>query len=325
MQMLARAANRNGEQLMRKSGKLRFGLCCLFRGEPIRFRQITARTLNGLPRDEQYARLSAICLHNVRSLQKALEFVAENGIGAFRIMSPLFPRYSHPEVGYSLADLPDAAELQQGLSAIRAFRKLRDIRLSLHPDQFNVLSSSRPEVVANTMRELFYQGMLAELVDAEVINLHVGGAYGNKEEALLRLQKNVEALPEAVLSRLSLENDDMSFAPADLLPVCEALGIPMVYDVHHHRCLPDGLSVEEVTHKVVEFWNSLGREPYFHISSPKHGWQGRPLKSHADYIDPADFPLCWQSLAATVDVEAKAKELAVLRLRKDLGLGAESA
>ena len=94
----------------------------------------------------------------------------------------------------------------------------------------------------------------------------------------------------------------------------------MVYDVHHHRCNPDEYSVEEATALAMATWHNLGREPYFHISSPKNGWLKGPPKPHADYIDPADFPPCWKGHAITVDVEAKAKELAVFRLMKDLGI-----
>ena len=93
----------------------------------------------------------------------------------------------------------------------------------------------------------------------------------------------------------------------------------MVYDVHHHRCNPDEFSVEEATLRVMKTWKALGREPYFHMSSPKNGWQKGSPKPHADYIDPADFPSCWKGQNVTVDVEAKAKELAVLQLMKDLG------
>lgn len=312
--------HRKGISNVKKAGELRFGLCCIFQQEPIKFRQVTAKTLRPLSRKLQLVRLSEICLHNVQSLYKSLQFVAQNGIGAFRIMTPLFPRYTHPEVGYWLDDLPDKIEILQKFAVIRVFRQVHDIRLSFHPDQFNVLSSPRSDVISNTMRELEYQGQLAELVDAELINLHAGGSYGNKGEALVRLQKNVHALSKTVLRRLSLENDDVSYTPTDLLPVCEKLGIPMVYDVHHHRCLPDGLSETEVTERVVRLWQRLGREPYFHISSPKNGWQWGTPKPHADYIDPADFPAYWHSFTATVDVEAKAKELAVFQLQQDLGL-----
>jgi UV DNA damage endonuclease len=299
---------------------IRFGLCCLFRGQPIRFRQTTAKALSRLSRREQLARLSALCLQNVASLDATLRFLAENGIGAYRLPSPLFPRSTHPVAGYRLDELPAAAEIRSRFAALRAFAREQDIRLSLHPDQFNVLSSPREEVVGNTIRELEYQGELAELAGAEVINLHGGGRYGSKEEALQRLAGNFARLPERVRSRLTLENDDASFTPADLLPLCRKLNIPFVYDVHHHRCLPDALSEEEATRQCVHLWQRLGREPYFHLSSPKNGWGGGSPKPHADYIAPADFPPCWRGIRATIDIEAKAKELAVLRLRSELAL-----
>ena len=307
-----------GEKVGMKQNRIRFGLCCIFRQEPIKFRQITAKTLQSVPRPEQLLRLSEICLHNIQSLYKSLQYVSANGIGAFRILSPLFPRYTHPEVAYTLDDLSAGESIKQELGRIRQFRKKHDIRLSFHPDQFNVLSSPRPEVIRNTMRELEYQGLLADLFDAEVINLHAGGVYGNKQSALERLVDNFGKLPESVRSRLSLENDDISFTPADLLPVCKKLQIPMVYDVHHHRCKPDEYSIEETTERVMETWQAVGREPSFHISSPKNGWQNGYPKPHADYIDLADFPSCWKGRTITVDVEAKAKELAVLRLKKGL-------
>lgn len=303
---------------MRKTGNLRFGLCCIFRQEPIKYRQVTAKTLHSSPRKKQLERLSEICLHNVRSLQESLQFVADQGIGAFRILSPFFPRYTHPEVGYRLDDLPAEEEIHHRFAKIRQFRQANDIRLSFHPDQFNVLSSPRTEVVKKTIKELEYQGLLADLVDAEVINLHAGGAYGDKQQALARLQKNIELLPESVRSRLTLENDDVSYTPTDLFPVCEELNIPMVYDVHHHRCLPDELSEEAATVATVALWNRLDREPYFHLSSPKNGWNNDSPKPHADYIDPVDFPSCWKGITATIDVEAKAKELAVMQLMKNL-------
>lgn len=299
---------------------LRLGLCCLFRDQPIRFRQTTAKVLLTLSRDEQLHRLSTLCLHNVATVRQALLFLAGNGIGAYRIPSPLFPRSTHPAVAYTVAELPDGKAIREVCSEIRAFRKKNDFRLSLHPDQFNVLSSPREEVIANTSRELEYQGDLAELLDAEIINIHAGGRYGSKEQALQRLETNFHRLSAKVRARLTLENDDGSFTPSDLLPVCRRLDIPFVYDVHHHRCLPDGLAEEEVTSLCIAHWRMLGREPYFHLSSPKNGWQGGSPKPHADYIDPDDFPPCWRTLHATIDVEAKAKELAVLRLKQDLGI-----
>jgi UV DNA damage endonuclease len=161
--------------------------------------------------------------------------------------------------------------------------------------------------------------MLASHIGADAINIHGGGAYGDKCSALARLVEQVSSLPEPVRNRLTLENDDHTYTVQDLFPICEKLSIPLVYDVHHHRCNPDGLSLTEATEICLQSWRQLKREPFFHISSPKHGWNGKP-KPHADYIDIDDFPREWVQLDATIDVEAKAKELAVVKLQKELGL-----
>lgn len=297
---------------------MRFGLCCLFKDEAIAFRTTTAKVLSLLPRGGQLTKLSGICHSNAQSLLRAVQTVHRLGFGAFRIMSPLFPRMTHPEVGYRLSDLPDGNTIANLLYTTRSFAQLHNIRLSFHPDQFVVLSSPHPAVVANSIRELAYQAWLAEAVGADVINLHAGGVYGDKSLALNRFCQVFADLPENVRSRLTLENDDVSYTVSDLLPVCERLTIPLVYDVHHHRCKPDGLSVEEATRLAAASWRKLGREQYCHLSSPRAGWGEGDPKPHADYIDPLDFPVCWRERNMTVDIEAKAKELAVVRLMKDL-------
>ena len=311
-------AKRN-EKLQQGVGRIRLGLCCIFRNEPILFRTTTAKYLLRFDRREQLRKISALCLQNSQSLLAALRFLQHKGIGAFRISSPFFPRYTHPAVGYTLTDLPDAEAILQNLGEANTFRQQHNMRLSFHPDQFIILSSPQETVVKNAIKELEYQAMLAEYVGADVINIHGGGAYNDKKATLARFKKNFELLPAAVRTRLSLENDDRVYTVADLAPICEELHIPLVYDVHHHRCHPDGYCIDEATDLARSSWYRTGREPYFHISSPLNGWQGKDPRPHADYIDPADFPDCWQGFALTVDVEAKAKELAVLKLQQELG------
>lgn len=297
---------------------MRLGLCCLFHKEPVSFRTTTAKSLSLLPRDKQLQKLSEICLHNTQNLYLALETAQRLGIGAFRIVSSLFPRMTHPEVGYQLNELPDSKNLETLLVKIRLYARQNSIRLSFHPDQFVVLSSPHSKVLANSIAELEYQGRLAELLGAEIINIHGGGVYGDKQQALERFCERFQELPQAVRTRLTLENDDISYTPEDLLPVCRSLKIPMVYDVHHHRCNPDGLTIEEATTYAGETWHVSGREQYCHLSSPRNGWHGGDPRPHADYIDPDDVPECWLGKNMTVDVEAKAKELAVIRLQNDL-------
>jgi UV DNA damage endonuclease len=297
---------------------IRLGLCCIFKEQPIKFHRATAARLGTLTRGEQLLKLARLCQGNTDSLLAALRFAAAHHIGAFRVLSQIFPLYTHPVLGYRLDDLPGAGTIQARLSEIARFRADHDLRLSFHPDQFIVLSSPRQEVVAASCRELEYQAMVAELIGAEVINVHGGGTYGDKAAALDRFRINARRLSTRVRQRLTVENDDTSFTVRDLLPLCRDLNLPLVYDVHHHRCLPDSLTEEEATRLTAATWQRLAREPYFHLSSPRYGWESGNPRPHADYIDPADFPRCWRNLTATVDVEAKAKELAVLRLRQDL-------
>lgn len=297
---------------------LRLGLCCLFVEEPIAFRTTTARALRAHPREEQLARLGELCLANARSLEQALRAVHRLGIGAFRVQSGLLPRLTHPEVGYEIDELPTASLLRESLSVSRSFALEHGIRLSLHPDQFVVLSSPSAEVVESSCRELGYQGTLAEAIGAEVITLHGGGGYGDKPAALRRLGEVFATLSPAVRDRLALENDDLTYTVRDLAPICAELAIPLVYDLHHHRCNPDGLSLEEATRLSLESWERLGREPFFHLSSPRN--PGGDQRPHADRIRFADLPRLWLELEQriTVDVEAKEKELAVLALQREL-------
>ena len=130
---------------------MRFGLCCLFKQEKISFRTTTAKVLSSMPREDQLRKLSGICYDNSLNLLFTVKACHKLDIGAFRIMSPLFPRMTHPDVGYGLSDLPDGNAIGQLLCAIRNFTRQHDIRLSFHPDQFVVLSSPYPAVVASSI------------------------------------------------------------------------------------------------------------------------------------------------------------------------------
>ena len=294
---------------------IRLGLCCLFRDEPIRFRNTTATAISKMKRPDTWAKLSALCMANADSLLASLQFCADHGIGCFRVNSQILPLKTHPQLGYGMDDLPRGGEIVQRFRACGEYARTHDLRTSFHPDQFVVLNSQRPDVVKASIRELEYQAEVAEWIGADVINVHGGGAFGDKPKALADFARCLDRLSSRVRSRLTVENDDRTFTPADLLPVCRATGIPLVYDVHHHRCNRDGLTVEEATEQAIATWN---REPMFHISSPIAGWKGPKPERHHDFIDVWDFPTCWKRLSITVEVEAKAKEVAVLKLKHEL-------
>lgn len=299
---------------------IEWGLCCIFRGEPIQFRRATAASLRPLPRPEQLRKLAALIRSNAENLKRAFERCAELQIGAFRINSELLMLATHANAGYRLEELPEADTLQKLFDEARIRADRLGVRRSLHPDQFVVLNSPDPRVRANSRAELEHQRLLADLCGATEINLHAGGVYGDRVAALDRLRREIDTLPEPLRQKLTLENDDRSYTPAELLPLCRELGIPFTYDVHHHRVNPDHLTIEEATRAAAETWRGRKIPPHVHLSSPQLPWSTPgDHRPHAGWIDPADFPECWRDMDLTVDVEAKEKENAIAALRSALG------
>ncbi|MGN6552840.1 MAG: UV DNA damage repair endonuclease UvsE [Verrucomicrobiota bacterium] len=294
---------------------LRLGLCCQFIEQPIKFRTTTATALARLPRKEQLSKLAELCWHNAGALMTALEFCGANGIGSFRILSPILPIKTHPDVGYRIEELPGAEGIVTRFRRCGEFARQRNLRTGFHPDQFVVLNSPDAEIVRRAVADIESQAEVAEWTNADTINIHGGGAYGNKSAALETFRRNLDKLSARARSRLTVENDDKTFTPSDLLPLCRAEHVPLVYDAHHHRCCPDDLTVEAATEAAVATWN---REPLFHISSPIEGWKGARPERHHDYINLQDFPKAWLGRKLTVEIEAKAKELAVVQIQQAL-------
>ncbi len=294
---------------------IRLGLCCMFRDQPIKFVTTTATAISKMKRTDALAKLGRLCIENADALLAALHFCAENDIGCFRVNSQILPIKTHPVCGYQVEELPDGDEIIRRFKECGKFSLKHKLRTCFHPDQFVVLNSPRPDVVDKSVQELEYQGEVAEWIGADVINIHGGGAYGDKQKALADFARNLDRLSARVRSRLTVENDDKTYTPQDLLPICKATGIPLVYDVHHHRCNRDDLSIEQATKQALSTWN---REPLFHISSPIEGWDGPKPERHHDFIDLMDFPKCWRQKTITIEVEAKAKEAAVKKLLDEL-------
>lgn len=296
----------------RSRSTIRWGLCCQFLDAPIRFRTATATYVLRLTPAKRWSYLRDIASHNAESLLLAVQQCERLGIGAFRMNSQILPLGTHPTAGYTIPALDPSGGIRKAFRRAGRAAKAAGIRLSFHPDQFVVVNSERESVVANSLAELEFQAEIAALVGADVIVIHGGGRAGGVAASLVRLEQGLRRLSRRARSRIALENDDRSFTPQDLLPLCRRLRIPLVYDVHHHRCLPDGLSVDQASKLAMATWR--GREPHFHISSPRAGWNGGDPRPHADYLDPRDLPQTWLRSSLTVDVEAKAKERAVLAI-----------
>jgi UV DNA damage endonuclease len=153
-----------------------------------------------------------------------------------------------------------------------------------------------------------------------LINIHIGGAYGDKESSLERFRVNLKTLPTRIKEIMTLENDDKTYTADETLSICQKEEIPLVFDYHHHMANTGDASLEVLLPEIFKTWETRNVLPKIHISAPK---SASAFRSHADYVD-LEFikPLLdiLHSLDQDVDfmIEAKQKDLALLQLVEDI-------
>jgi UV DNA damage endonuclease len=196
------------------------------------------------------------------------------------------------------------------------------IRVSMHPGQYTVLNSPTPAIVAASVAELDYHAQLLDALGTtqeSKIVLHIGGLYGDAPQvAMDRFLGVAEGLPRSVLRRLVIENDDRLFDADAALFVARRLGVPVVFDWLHHHAHPAGRPVAEVIADVTTTWTPADGPPKVHLSTQA---ANAPAGAHADVVDASDVQaFLAQAPDGPIDVmlEAKQKDLALLRLRREL-------
>ena len=262
---------------------------------------------------------SELALANSMDLIKHVAWNNAHGIKVFRITSCMFPWHSE----YDLTELPDYEAIKSNLEIAGKMAMESNQRLSTHPGQFNVLTSEREEVVLNAVDELDKHGILFDLMGlprspAAKINIHIGGAYGDRQSAMDRWCKNYELLSDSAKSRLTVENDDReSLYSTKMLydNIVSRTGTPIVFDSHHFACGPQDSSYEEAFLLAVDSW-PLGVRPQCHHSNSRKKYEDPTVKdcAHSDwYYEPFDD--C--GFSVDVVLECKKKEIALFKYLKD--------
>lgn len=270
-------------------------------------------------------------------LQAILEHLDRHDLRMYRMATAMAPYASHPDLPQFHHQIEECAE---ELARVGRFAREHDIRLSMHPGQYTVLNSEKPEVQTSAVRELEVQAALfdaMELPPESTVLIHVGGKTNGVEASLDRFLQGFDQLSDRAKARLAVENDDRSFSLGDVLPLAERAGIPVIWDILHHHCHdPFDIPDDEAVAAALGTWAD-GVVPKIHYSSPrldmevKKVKEGRrtvekfvmpQLRAHADLVDPMAFEafLTNDSGGRDFDImlEAKAKDLAVLRLRDQL-------
>jgi UV DNA damage endonuclease len=299
---------------------VRYGYACIssFLSEKMgKSAPTTNRTMIRKTFDEKgldYA--SELSLQNCRDLLPILKTNKENGIYFFRLSSNLFPWASE----YQLEALKDFSSIEEALSEAGEFANSNSMRITAHPGPFNKLCSGTESVVTNTITDLEIHGKVFDLMGLpkdhrSKINIHLGGAYGEKDVAISRFIQNFFRLSESVRSRLTVENDDKPslYSTKELVEnLSPATGIPIVHDQHHHTFCDGGLTQEEAMRLAATTWPA-GIRPVIHYSESKSVEAKDPKikpQAHSDYIY---NEILTYGMDVDVMIEAKMKDLALLK------------
>ena len=262
---------------------------------------------------------SQIALSNVSALQRVVRWNIVNDISVYRISSCLFPWMSE----YSFTDLPDYTAITSSLAETGRIARAASQRLSFHPGQFCVLASPNELTVLKTIKELDQTAQVMDMLGMprtpqSKINIHVGGAYGERDIALSRFCKNFELLSSGAQARLTVENDDKPnlYSTAMLYHgVHERLGVPIVFDSHHFDIGPQDQDYHDAFYMARSTWPAGIRQQCHHSNSRRQyedptankmahsTWYYTPFDAHGEDVD--------------VVLECKAKELALFKYQKD--------
>ena len=278
-------------------------------------RSMIKRTFN--ERGIEYA--AELALQNLRDLYKILEWNLEHDIYFYRLSSDIIPWASE----YDLTELPNFGAIHAAALRAGNFAREHGMRLTSHPGPFNKLASPKERVFELTKTDLSVHGDLFDLIGLPrtpyaKLNIHVGAAYGDKPFALDNFCRNCELLPDNVRSRLTVENDDKEslYSTLELYEgVYKRIGIPIVFDYHHHMLHTGGQTEQEALELALSTWGDI--KPVVHYS------ESRSIEHNNPKIKPqAHSDLVYNTLddygnEFDIMIEAKHKELALLRYREN--------
>jgi UV DNA damage endonuclease len=279
---------------------------------------VTFTRFQQLGQDEGREKLLQATSENLKHTLRMLYYNVSHEIELYRFSSSIVPLATHPEIRWDFY-----SPFQNEWAEIGELVKKKGLRVSFHPNQFTLFTSPKKSITENAVVDMEYHYRMLEvmgLADSGLINIHIGGAYGDKEKTIEQFYENLETLPVRIKKVMTLENDDKTYNAEETLHVCERVGVPFVFDYHHHIANPCDAELGDLLPVMFRTWEDRGIQPKIHISSPK---SEKEFRAHADFVS-VDFMMpCLKLLAEfgqDIDfmIEAKAKDQALLKLVDDL-------
>ena len=275
---------------------------------------LTFTRYSTLSKDERMEKLKFITAQNLQNTKRILHYNIAHEIDVYRFSSSLVPLATHPEVMWDFLT-PFKNEWKEIGDLIKRFK----LRVSFHPNHFTLFTSPREEVTTNAIISMDYHFRMLKAMnalDTGLINIHIGGAYGDKISSIKRFHQNLKKLPKEIKKHMTLENDDKTYDILETLIACEIEKVPMVLDYHHYLANSGEIDLPLYLERIFKTWDKFNIVPKVHISSPK---SDQAFRSHADFVS-LDFVLPFLKIAKELNqdfdimIEAKQKNLAMQRL-----------
>jgi UV DNA damage endonuclease len=222
--------------------------------------------------------------NNLYCLKKILEYNSKHHILFFRISSGLIPFASHP-----ICTIPWQEKYRNEFKIIGQYIKKNHMRISMHPDQFIVLNAKDTDIVTRSIKELEYHAELLDCLGLDStakIQLHVGGVYKDKKESIDRFITTYHQLPETILKRLVIENDDNRYTLSDCLTISEKINIPILFDYFHYSIYHENNRFDDLFLQCLQTWKTRDGIPMCDYSSQQPNMR---KGSHAQSINLKDF------------------------------------
>jgi UV DNA damage endonuclease len=295
------------EKRLSSARKPNLGLVCITTSDRVRYRTITRKRLLQLTASEQNRALEELYAANLHRLGAAIDYCEEQGIKLYRLTSALFP-FADERVGEETL-----AGFSETMRQIGERASTSGIRLVMHPDQFVVLSSDSPAVIENSIKILRMHARTLDMLAQPRTSWAAMQLHGGKGDRAERLVSVIRDLPDNIHSRLALENDERAYGALEILEVCRAAGVPMIFDAHHHVVHErldsyDDPSVARMLAGAKETWPDPDWQ-LVHISDGRESFND---PRHSDLI--TRIPAAYRA-APWIEVEAKLKEQAIEKLR----------
>ena len=273
--------------------------------QPLNFRGTTIRWLRE-HKEQSQEKVYELVEHNLNATENLIDYVSTLPMEQrmLRLGSDMLPAYTEVNHQHLTKTNYITNLVADRLNTIGEKARANNVRLSMHPGQFTVLASDRPDVVENSIKEFEYHadiirwmGYGKSFQDFKC-NVHISGRKGPEG-----IKAILPRLSQEARNTITIENEEMSWGLDSCLELEK--DVALVLDIHHHWIHSAGEYIginDDRVKRVIDSWRGVRPAMHYSVSRedyiPEHRQDVRPdfqklletghkkakLRAHSDYM-----------------------------------------